>query len=373
MDVLIVGAGLAGLTAARALSSEGKDVHLVEARSRVGGRMQTVTLDAESGGGTFDLGATWHWSDQPRVRALAAELGIGSFPQVREGKTLHEGAGGDGPAPIEVPPPGAEELRLVRGTQPLCEAMAAHLPAGSISFGLAANDVVERGSEVEVRCFDQENRETTMAAPVAIVTVPPRLVIETIRFDPELPAELMEVIEATPTWMGEAVKCLAVYRSPFWREAGFSGSAFSDVGPLYEVHDACSADGSAAGLWGFLEFDPDFRDLDVLGRGPLVFEQLGRLFGPQAADPLNYLERDWSADPYTCEDEHRHIAPLPYGQPAFSRRYLGGKLLWAGAETEAEGGGHMEGAVRSGERAAAEVLRRPPRLQLDELEGRLVR
>ncbi len=355
MDVLIVGAGLAGLTAARALSAAGRDVHLLEARSRVGGRVQTVTVEPEFGGGTFDLGATWHWSDQPRVQALATELGLTAFPQFREGKTLHEAREG-APEPIEVPPPAAEERRFVAGTQPLCEGLAGFLPSDAISFGTVANDVVDRGSHLEVRAFEQDGGERLLEAATVVITVPPRLALETIRFDPELPAELVQVIEATPTWMGEAMKCLALYETPFWREAGLSGSAFSDVGPLYEIHDACSADGSAAGLWGFLEFDPDFRDLDVAQRGPLVFEQLGRLFGPRAADPLNYLERDWSADPFTCEDEHRHVEPLSYGQPAFAERYLGGRLRWAGTETEQEGGGHMEGAVRSGERVAQTIL-----------------
>ena len=356
MDVLIVGAGLAGLTAARALVEAGRSVHLVEARGRVGGRMHTATVEPEFGGGTFDLGATWHWSDQPRVTALAAALGLTSFPQFREGQTLREPRDGSGPEPVDVAPPEAEERRFVGGTQQLCERLAEGLPEETISLGLAVNDVVDRSSHLEVRAFDEQGDERRFEADTVVVTVPPRLVIETIRFDPELPPELVEVIEATPTWMGEAVKCLALYPTPFWREAGLSGSAFSEVGPLYEIHDASASDGSAAALWGFLEFDPDYRDLDVLERGPLVFEQLGRLFGPQAADPLNYFERDWSADPYTCEDEHRHITPLPYGQPAFARPYLGGRLRWAGAETAEEGGGHMEGAVASGERVARAIL-----------------
>lgn len=360
MDVLIVGAGVAGLTAARVLSDAGRDVHLLEARSRVGGRVHTVTVEPEFGGGTFDLGATWHWSDQPRVQALAAELGLTSFPQFREGKTLREPSDGKDPEPVEVPPGAAEERRFAGGSQPLCEGLAGRLPSDAISFGVVANDVVDKGAHLEVRAFGQEGNERLLEAQTVVLTVPPRLAIETIRFDPDLPPGLVEVIEATPTWMGEAVKCLAIYERPFWRDTGLSGSAFSDVGPLYEIHDACSADGSKAGLWGFLEFDPDFRDLDVLQRGPLVFEQLSRLFGPEAGDPLNYLERDWSADPYTCEDEHRHVEPLPYGQAAFGERYLGGRLLWAGAETAEEGGGHMEGAVRSGERVARALLDATP-------------
>ena len=87
-----------------------------------------------------------------------------------------------------------------------------------------------------------------------------------------------------------------------------------------------------------------------------MLDQLARLFGPRASDPVQYMERDWSADPYTAEDEHRHVAPLDYGQPAFARPYLGGRLLWAGSETAAEGGGHMEGAIVSGERVARTLL-----------------
>lgn len=356
MDVLIVGAGLAGLTAAQALVAAGKDVHMIEARSRVGGRVQTVGVDTASGAGWFDLGATWHWTDQPRVQSLAAEVGIASFPQFRDGRTLHEPAGTAAPVAIEVPPADPAELRFVGGTEPLCQRLADRLPAGSISLGLAVTDVTDNGSQVEVTAIDEHGERTTLSAPFAVVTVPPRLLLESISFDPALPGDVVEVIEATPTWMGEAVKCLAVYESPFWREAGFSGAAFSDVGPLYEVHDACTADGSGAGLWGFLEFDADYREMDLDERAPLALEQLARLFGPEAADPVNYLERDWSADPYTAEDEHRHIAPLPYGHPTFSQPLFGGKLHWAGAETAAEGGGHMEGAVSSGRRVAMAIL-----------------
>ncbi|HEX2699247.1 MAG TPA: FAD-dependent oxidoreductase, partial [Acidimicrobiales bacterium] len=87
MDVLVVGAGLAGLCAAQDVVAEGRSVLVVEARPRVGGRMMTVTAD---NGAWFDVGATWHWSDQHEVQALATLLGIEAFPENTVGRALHE-------------------------------------------------------------------------------------------------------------------------------------------------------------------------------------------------------------------------------------------------------------------------------------------
>jgi len=85
------------------------------------------------------------------------------------------------------------------------------------------------------------------------------------------------------------------------------------------------------------------------------------LFGPQAARPVDCFERDWSSDPNTNEIEAGpDVPPLGFGHPLFSRPCLGGRLLWAGAETAATGGGHMEGAVRSGRGAAERVLAELP-------------
>jgi monoamine oxidase len=184
-----------------------------------------------------------------------------------------------------------------------------------------------------------------------------------IAFDPPLPDGLAEAMQGTPTWMATALKVVAVYDTAFWREAGRSGLAFSRVGPLIEVHDACTPDGTTAALWGFVSPSHDFRDLDPGSRTEAVLDHLGRLFGPEAADPLQYVERDWSNDPYTNDEVVWLGDPVDLGHPSLAQPVLDGRLVWAGTETvpAGMGGGHMEGAVRSGRRAAAEVLARARR------------
>ena len=83
-DVIVVGAGLSGLVCARRLREAGKSVVVLEARDRIGGRMHSIPF----AGTTIDLGAQWMSVGQPRVAALAAELGIASVPQQRDGTPL---------------------------------------------------------------------------------------------------------------------------------------------------------------------------------------------------------------------------------------------------------------------------------------------
>lgn len=88
-DVVVVGAGLSGLVAANKLEARGASVAIVEARSRVGGRILSDRLDGVS----VDLGAYWIGADQRRVLDLAAELGVATAPTERNGRVIHHFGG----------------------------------------------------------------------------------------------------------------------------------------------------------------------------------------------------------------------------------------------------------------------------------------
>ncbi len=355
---MVVGGGLSGLTAADALARSGVTVTIVEARPFIGGRTMSVTLDELGERAWFDTGATWHWEDQPRVRALAEELGMEVFPQFRTGQALSDEDPEAEPSRIDVPPPSPAELRFVGGAQGFCQRLADRLAAGNeilLDTTVVAIDQTDRG--VTVSAVGPDNENLDLRADAVVLAVPPRLVIDNIPITPDLPEEVEEVVRRTPTWMATALKCVAVYEEPFWRDMGLSGLAFCPgEGPLREVHDACNDDGSVAALWGFVSPRHEYRDLDFDDRRERVFAHLGRLFGTVAADPLRYFERDWSGDPFTNDEVFVPHDLLDYGNPAFASPLLDGRLVWAGTETAAEGGGHMEGAIVSGLRAAETLL-----------------
>src|SRR2546422_10988579 len=99
-DVIVVGAGLAGLTAARQIVKAGRAVIVLEARDRVGGRVLNHPL---ANGAYTELGGMFAGPTQDHIQALAAEVGVGTFPTYNTGNNVFYGPRGREEYPNDTP------------------------------------------------------------------------------------------------------------------------------------------------------------------------------------------------------------------------------------------------------------------------------
>ncbi|BCW06429.1 NAD(P)/FAD-dependent oxidoreductase [Arthrobacter sp. NtRootA1] len=339
-DVVVIGAGLAGLVATHKILGAGRTVLCVEARDRVGGR----TLSIETDTGTIDLGASWYWSNEPRIHSLLQRLGLGSFPQSLAGDALFD-TGQEGAQRLNGNPIDSPSLRFARGAQSLPLELASLLPEGS----LALNEPVE-AITVNEDSAQVVTRTRRLKAGRVVLAVPPALAAASIQFTPALPDDVRALAESTPVWMGGMVKAVAVYRTPFWRRHGLSGSAISHAGPFREFHDHSGPDGSPAAIFGFAPSSGL-----VQGENSVIADafrdQLVRMFGVDASDPAKIHVTDWSAEPYTQPSRQLGANTSSYGHRLF-RRPIYGRIHWASTETAPSYAGHLEGAATAGILAA---------------------
>lgn len=345
-QIVIIGGGLAGLCAAWMLEQQGVPYRLLEARARLGGRI--LTVDAG-----FDLGPSWIWPNvQPRITDLVAELGIDTFAQYCEGDVVFHRRARDVPQRYRADTSVTGARRLAGGTSTLIEALAQRLPTDRMNLSTAVHQLQLTDKGVQV-----VTGNLTFEATHVIAALPPRLLDGNVRFVPELPTETRVRWQSTPTWMAPHAKFFALYDRPFWRESGLSGAAQCRVGPLFEIHDATTADGVAA-LFGFVGLPADERTR--WGEAALTeaaLNQLTLLFGSEAGHPTCTLLKDWADDPLTAtlsdrtETGHPTNDSTPWVTGIWSTR-----LFLAGSETSEVDPGYLEGAVDAARRAVSQVL-----------------
>jgi monoamine oxidase len=245
---------------------------------------------------------------------------------------------------------GAEESRVEGGSQVLAITLAERL-GDVVQLSAPVTAIDHSGATVVVR-YDGG----TVQCERVIVSVPPPLAAR-IRYTPALPAERDQVTQAVQ--MGSVIKFQIAYETPFWREQGKTGLyAFLDTdAPVVVGYDNCPQDVQCGVLLGFFEGAQarKWSKVSPQERKQAVIEALEPAFGPKVRDAIDYVDQDWAAEEWTRGCYGGRLLPGAWTQFGPSMRKPVGRLHWAGTETSDIWNGYMDGAVRSGERAAAEV------------------
>ncbi|QQL45922.1 flavin monoamine oxidase family protein [Sulfuriroseicoccus oceanibius] len=344
--ILIIGAGLSGLVAAYRLHQQGREVRILEARDRAGGRIQTLRGKRDT---PMELGATWIHPPHLRLRSLVDELGLELFPQYMAGAALYQAAMNHPPQTFEMP--GDEPFfRVVGGTQRITDALLERLPEGCVHYGARVSEL-RTGADGDVE-LQLSGGDHVLKASQVVVTLPPQRWAGDVRFSPPLSDALIEVATATHTWMADSMKCAVEYERPWWRERGLSGALFSQQGPLIEFMDQCDFENQKFALCGFVNrglIDGLEREQQIA----LIDAQLKQAFGSDALDYVGIELKAWQGELGVNEG----LVPHQFnGHPELQRGYWGGRLYFAGTETAHPHGGFMEGAVIAAERVVAELV-----------------
>jgi monoamine oxidase len=452
-DVVVVGAGFAGLTAARRLAHKGKSVIVLEARHRVGGRVENHVL---ANGEVSERGGTFIGPTQNHIARLARELKMKTFDTYDEGNnryingstrldysdTSPLGTAPPDPAfvadlatvvtrldqmstsvPVDAPwkadsaadwdsqslegwlatnsvNPDFRKKLVPVATRPIFGAEPGELSLLFTLFYIAASGneknpgTFERnfdtrngaqmsrfvgGSQlIATRIAKQLGRRLILRAPVrrieqdkggvrvvsdratvrakqAIVAIPPTLTGR-IDYEPKLPFARDQLTQRLP--QGTLGKVACVYAKPFWRDDGLTGSVINTEGYMSFTVDDSPPGGKPGVIFGFVGGDRarSFFRKPLKQRRKLIVAELVNALGKQAAHPKDYFETNWSAEEWTRGCPVAIPGPgllLAYGNAI---RKPVKRIHWAGTETSTYWNGYMDGAVRSGERAAAEVL-----------------
>ncbi len=441
-DVVIVGAGAAGLTAANELRKAGQSVAVLEARDRVGGRLWTDVID----GAMLEIGGQWVSPDQDALIETVADLGLETYSRYREGDSVYVGPDGtvsrftgemfpvspetervideithrldamvaeiDPDRPWEHPnaaewdtvswdawlraqtddDEAVRNLAFATGsamlTKPthsfsLLQSLLMAASAGSYSNLVDADFILDKRvvgglQQVPLLLAERLGEDVFLGQPVrtlewsdagvtavadgltvrarsAVLALAPVL-YNRISFVPPLPRLQHQMHQHIS--MGFVIKVHAVYETPFWREKGLSGTAFSPYELCHEAYDNTNHGDERGTLVGFVS-DRNADDLFRLSaeeRKEKILESLSHYYGPEAKDPVVYYESDWGSEEWTrgayaasfdMGGLHRYGADL---------RTPVGPIHFACSDMAGAGYQHVDGAIRMGRLAAQNIL-----------------
>lgn len=364
LDVAIIGGGLSGLSLAQRLDDANRSFTLFESRVRFGGRIYSVPVssfkDRSKTNFRCDLGPSWVWPDsQPRIAEFIEKNNIEKYSQWNSGKNLYHKDRQQPPIAYVSDSTYDSACRIKGGAYQLIYVLLQQLPMEALKLNHHLLEVNNKHDHVEL-CFEVNSSRVRVKARQVVITIPPRLLANSVTFNPVLDFRLRELMNNTITWMASHAKAVIYYQKAFWRKADFSGNALA-VYPgaaLAEIFDACSPRAELAALSGFFALSAEIRSKYRGDLKALVLEQLVRLFGEEAAHPDEILIKDWFEDSYTATqaDELPPGSHPQYGHTWLQLDHWNDKLYFSGTETAEQFGGYLEGALESAERVANSLL-----------------
>lgn len=349
VDNLIIGGGLSGIYAASLLAQRGESFIVLEARERLGGRI----LCPEHQGFFTDLGPSWYWpAIHPKMAQLISDLGLKGYRQFEEGSGRFQSLSGA----VQTVSGYANEPRSWRldgGMFAIVEKLCENLPENSIRLNHPVCCIEKKSDTALISVGELEQEpHAQFTTKRVILALPPRLVASTILFNPDLPPNLTQAMLKIGTWMAGQAKFYALYKEPFWRQNNLSGQAFSQHGPLGEIHDGSNDEQPPYGLTGFVGV-PAAQRHDHKTVTQAILEQLALIYGNPADSPATFFYKDWAREQFTSTqlDQPPMYAHPLYNPPAGQTSFWDNIIHFAGTETATQHGGYLEGALTAAKRA----------------------
>ncbi|WP_340201731.1 flavin monoamine oxidase family protein [Ascidiimonas sp. W6] len=345
--ILIIGAGLSGLLIGYRLKKEGIPFKILEARNRVGGRINTLYGTTNT---PVEMGATWFTNQHKHLIALLEELEIDWFEQYMDSTVFYQ-ASAAAPTQIVQIPSQLPSYRISGGTSQLINTLLERLDK---------DDVLLNQSVKEIKIYENSvlvNAKEPFKGKSVVLAIPPKLWAKKISFEPYLPTELLNVAKQTHTWMEDSIKIALTYKVPFWQKENLPATLFSTAGPITELYDHCNHKRSRYALCGFI--NSSFKNLPYAERRTSVIDQLKNTFGPSAEEFMDYEECIWSKEENTFEASDAFLFPHQNnGNPIFNESIFEDRLLISSAESAPEFPGYMEGAVYSANSTALKLIQK---------------
>jgi monoamine oxidase len=264
---------------------------------------------------------------------------------------LFQMASGGGPSFVLGNKDASQDSRIVGGMGAVYRPMAAEI-GDSLHMSQPVRRIDQDDDGVTVRSDDM-----TVRANRAIVAVPIAIASQ-ILYEPMLPVDRSFLHQRMPS--GAIYKINIVYDEPFWRNDGLSGQSAAPGSPATVTIDA-STDAPRPGVLCVIVEGPIARQigkLDETERRRVILSELVGRFGERAGSPLDFVEQCWTTERYSGGGMLSHAPPGVLTEFGPALREPCGRIHWAGTESSHIMCGWVDGAVRSGERAATEVMQR---------------